>query len=180
MDCSLPGSSVHRILQTRIVEWIATPFSRGSSCPRDQTQVSCIVGIFFIIWATRGVRLFAVRFWAGVTWWKLYLTISLKLHIANKIVFCLIFFFSEQIKFYRRRVMKSLSLVWLFATPWTPQVTVHVGNSPWSFSGNSTGVGCHFLLQGIFLTQGSDLGLLYCRQMLYHLSHREALNKGLL
>ena len=48
------------------------------------------------------------------------------------------------------------------------------GNSPWSFSGKSTGVGCHFLLQGIFPTQGSNLGLPHCRQTLYHLSHREA------
>ena len=37
MGCSLPGSSVHGILQ-----WVATPFSRGSSQPRDQTRVSCI------------------------------------------------------------------------------------------------------------------------------------------
>ena len=42
MDCSLPGSSVHGILQTRILEWVAVPSSGGSSCPRDQTQVSCI------------------------------------------------------------------------------------------------------------------------------------------
>ena len=34
-------------------------------------------------------------------------------------------------------------------------------------------VGCHFLLQGIFLTQGSNLGFPYCRQILYHLSHRD-------
>ena len=34
-DCSLPGPSVHRILQARILEWVATPFSRGSSQPRD-------------------------------------------------------------------------------------------------------------------------------------------------
>ena len=47
-------------------------------------------------------------------------------------------------------------------------------NSPWSFSGKSTGVGCHFLLQGIFPTQGLNLGLPHCRQRLYHLSHREA------
>ena len=40
------------------------------------------------------------------------------------------------------------------------------------FSGKNTGVGCHFLLQGIFLTQGSNLGLLHCRQTLYHLSHK--------
>ena len=42
---------------------------------------------------------------------------------------------------------------------------------PWNFPGRSTGVGCHFLLQGIFPTQGSNPGLLLCRQMLYHLSH---------
>ena len=41
MDCSPPGSSVHGILQARILEWVAIPFSRGSSQPRDQTQVSC-------------------------------------------------------------------------------------------------------------------------------------------
>ena len=44
MDCSLPGSSVHGILQARILEWVAISFSRGSSRPRDRTQVSCIVG----------------------------------------------------------------------------------------------------------------------------------------
>ena len=37
MDCSLPGSSVHGILQARILEWVAVPSSRGSSQPRDQT-----------------------------------------------------------------------------------------------------------------------------------------------
>ena len=35
MDCSLPGSSVHGILQARILEWVAMPFSRGSSQPKD-------------------------------------------------------------------------------------------------------------------------------------------------
>ena len=49
----LPGSSVHGIHQTRILEWIAIPFSRGSSWPRDWTQVSCIAGIFFTVWANR-------------------------------------------------------------------------------------------------------------------------------
>ena len=52
MDYNPPGSSVHEILQARIVEWIAIPFSRGSSQPRDQTQVSHILGRFFTIWAT--------------------------------------------------------------------------------------------------------------------------------
>ena len=53
IDCSLPGSSVHGILQARILEWVAISFSRGSSQPRDQIQVSLIVGRFFTIWATR-------------------------------------------------------------------------------------------------------------------------------
>ena len=50
MVCSPPGSSVLGILQTRILEWIAIPFSRGSSWPRDWTLVSRIVGWFFTNW----------------------------------------------------------------------------------------------------------------------------------
>ena len=52
MDCSLLGSSVHGILQARILEWVAIPFSRGSSQPRDWAQVSCFAGRFFTIWTT--------------------------------------------------------------------------------------------------------------------------------
>ena len=48
MDC--------RILQASILEWVAFPFSRGSSRPRDRTQVSCIAGGFFTSWATREAR----------------------------------------------------------------------------------------------------------------------------
>ena len=51
MDCSSPGSFVHRILQARILEWIAIPFSRGPS--RPWTWVSCTAGRFFTVWATR-------------------------------------------------------------------------------------------------------------------------------
>ena len=46
---------------------------------------------------------------------------------------------------------------------------------PWNFSGKRIGVGCHFLLQGIFLTQGSNSGLPHCRQTLCHLSHQGSL-----
>ena len=52
-DCSPPGSSVCGILQARILQWVAIPFSRGSSWLRGQTWVSCIAGRFFTIWATR-------------------------------------------------------------------------------------------------------------------------------
>ena len=52
---SLPGPSVHWILQARILEWVANSFSRRSSWLRDRTQVSCIAGTFFTIWATRDI-----------------------------------------------------------------------------------------------------------------------------
>ena len=44
--------------------------------------------------------------------------------------------------------------------------------SPWDSPNNNIGVGCHFLLQGIFPTQGLNPDLLHCRQTLYHLSHK--------
>ena len=56
--------------------------------------------------------------------------------------------------------VKLLSPVRLFVTPWT------------GFPGKSAGVDCHFLLQGIFLTQELNLGLPHCRQTLYRLSHQ--------
>ena len=65
-----------------------------------------------------------------------------------------------------------------FATPWTvcslPGSSIH-----WILSKN-TGVGCHFFFQGIFLTQGSNLGLSHCRQILYLLSHQGSLINTLL
>ena len=51
MDYSLPGSSVHGILQAVILEWVTISFSRGSSRLKDQTQVSGIADKFFIVWA---------------------------------------------------------------------------------------------------------------------------------
>ena len=58
-----PGSSVHGILQARILEWVAVPFSRGSSWPRDQTQVSCIAGIVLTVWVIREAH--PTAYWAS-------------------------------------------------------------------------------------------------------------------
>ena len=55
-DCSLPGSSVHGVLQARILGWVAIFFLRGSSWPRDWTQVSCIAIRLFIDWAMRDLN----------------------------------------------------------------------------------------------------------------------------
>ena len=72
MDCSLPGSSVYGILQARILElvtiavsvcgilqarileWVTIAVSKEPSQPRDQTQIFCIAGRFFAVWAARG------------------------------------------------------------------------------------------------------------------------------
>ena len=69
---------------------------------------------------------------------------------------------------------QELSHVWLFVTPWTVACQLLCpGNSP----GNNTVVSSHSLLQRIFLTQGSNLGLLHCRQILYHLSYNLSISK---
>ena len=53
VDSSLPGFSVHGILQARILEWVTISFSRGSSPLTDQTRVSCIGGRYFNLWPTK-------------------------------------------------------------------------------------------------------------------------------
>ena len=58
VDCSPPSFSVHGIFQARIMKWVAIPFSKESSWPRNRTQASCTAGKFFTIWATRE------------TWWN--------------------------------------------------------------------------------------------------------------
>ena len=62
INCSVPGSSVHGIFQATVLERIAISFSRESSQPRAQTQVSCIVDRRFTVWATREVL---ESIWAG-------------------------------------------------------------------------------------------------------------------
>ena len=69
----------------------------------------------------------------------------------------------------------SVSHARLFLTTWTAAYETCL---PWDFPGKDTGVGCHLLLQGIFLTQGSNPGLLHCRQILYLLSYKGILEKS--
>ena len=93
-DCGhLPDSSVHGIFQTRILEWVAISFSRGSSPPRDWIWVSCIAGRFFTNWATKEAPYYiytdintthrynfmaALKKWINVIYWNIF--IYLKIH----------------------------------------------------------------------------------------------------
>ena len=72
--------------------------------------------------------------------------------------------------------VKSLSCALLFATPWMVACTKLL--HPWDFLSKNTGVGCHFLLQGIFPTQGLNPGLPLCRQVLYALHQKIVLNSN--
>ena len=62
--CRPPGSSVHGILQARILKWVDVPFSRGSFQPRDRTQASCVAGRFLTVWGMREARV-CVCVWGG-------------------------------------------------------------------------------------------------------------------
>ena len=72
MDCSQPGPSIHGIFQAGILEWVAISFLRGSSQPRDQTQVSCIASRFFTDWARRETMVVGYRFYflPGILWFQ--------------------------------------------------------------------------------------------------------------
>ena len=103
MDCSLPGSSLDGILQASVLEWVAISFSRGSSRPRDWTQVSRIPGRRFNLWATRDVTSYDV------------------LHVLWVHMICIWACMCAQL----------LSHVRLFVTPWTTahQAPVSMGFS---------------------------------------------------
>ena len=75
----------------------------------------------------------------------------------------LIFFHMKKVKVFVAGSSPTLCELWTVARQ---------AICPWDFPGKNTGAGCHFLLQGIFPTQRSNLGLLHCRQILYYLSHQ--------
>ena len=74
-DCSPPNSSVHWILQARILEWVIISFSRGSCRPRDQTQVTFITGGLFTIWAIREAH--ELSYFRFIFWCCFYIEIYL-------------------------------------------------------------------------------------------------------
>ena len=149
MNCSPPGSSVHGIFQAWILEWVAISFSRGSSWPRDWTQVSCIVGRHFTVQVTREApSLFLVA---------VIICLMIIYHIRDYIQ--LEHWFSESIV--RNNSYSIITLIMccalclvtqlcLFATPWTTahQALLSLGIL------QARVLEWVALLQGIFPTQG--------------------------
>ena len=130
LDCSPPGSSVHVIFQARIPEWVTISFSRGSSQLMDRTHFSCFADGFFIHWATGEVCAYPV----------LLITLAAAKLLQSCLTLCdpidgspwgspvpgilqartlewVAISFSNAWKW--KVKVKSLSLVWLLATPWT-------------------------------------------------------------
>ena len=148
----LPGSSVPGISQTRTLEWVAIPFSRRSSWPRHRTCVSCIGRQILYRWAT-GEALMCIT--VGKLS-KKQDSHSLSLHCEpNDLSTCHIESFQKSLLCCL--VTKSY-LPLCSPVDCSPRLLC-----PWDFPGKNTGVSCHFLLQGIFPTQGLKPHLLFGR-----------------
>ena len=88
MDCNLPGSSAHGILQARILERVAIPFSRGSSWPRDH-ESPALAGKFFTIWATREAHIYNTPFCKYTHFVCIYIYTCIYLHILYLCIYFL-------------------------------------------------------------------------------------------
>ena len=156
-DCSPPGSSVHGILQARMLEWVAMPSSRGSSQPRDRTQISCIVGRFFTIQTTKEVPKHApeqnlkytilVMPWHSLDSACVYVCAESECSglciLTPSVCVCLCVCACA--------CTHAVSRDKLFVTLWSVPTRLPC---LWDFPSKNTEEGCHFFLQGIFPTQG--------------------------
>ena len=157
VDCSPPGSSVHRIFHARMLEWVAMPSSRGSSQPRDQTQVSHIAGRFFTSWDTRET----LRRGILITYSQ-----AVKLVTIPGYILCSAGGSSSYMCVHAQSLQSCPTLC--------DPVDYRLFCS-WDSPGKNAGVDCHALLYGIFPAQGLSLWLLClqcCWRILYPLSHK--------
>ena len=164
MDCSLPGSSIHRIFQARVLEWGAIAFSVIRS--------SIIIKVKKLEFLPDTSNL---RYGSPL---NLFLYFNFNMYIYNilnnccKALFAILGITGTQTLF--KLHMLAFGLVAQFCLTLcntmdcSPQGSSVHRDSP----GKNTGVGCNALLQGIFPTQGSNPGLLHCRRILYRLSQK--------
>ena len=129
MDCNPLESSVYGILQARILEWVGTPFSRGSSQLRNWTRVSCIADRFFTIWTTREAPLLLSRPSNCFHLMKVMCPPQEKAVINRCIKYKTQFsLWNVSVQF---SSVQSLCCVWLFVTSWTAacQASLSITNS---------------------------------------------------
>ena len=208
----------HGILQARILEWVAVPYSRGSSWPRDWTLVSCVAGRYFIIWATRETLILrsiplkmplaqvtlgnkvlnkdkqgvlglfkswaALRLWYGhLSWISLGDVVAKPASRSPPSVSWSALHEAWPVESSQRQVstrelrgssdpcrktsvQKHVCVQLCLTLSWPHGQSARLP-CPWDPPGKKTRVRCHSLLQGIFLTQGSNL-------YLFHLLHWQA------
>ena len=132
MNCTHQAPLSLGILLARILEWIAMPSSRGSSQPRDQTQVFHIAGGFFFLPSEPPGK---------------------PINIEGML---------DDISELMLNVVPAKMFVCSVTHSLQPHGAIaHQALLSWNFPGKNIGVGCHFLLQGIFLTQGLNPCLLH-------------------
>ena len=143
--------------QARILEWVAISFSWGSSWPRNRTWVSMHCRQTFSHLSNQG-SLYSnkIKDTHRIASW---FSKVLHLHIPSKYLPLYVIIETEI-----PSVMSNS--LW----PHGPRVIC-----PWNSPVKNTGTGSHSLLQGIFPVKGLNLGLLHCKQILYHLSHQDIL-----
>ena len=178
MDWSPPDSSGHGVFQARILEWAAISHSRDTSTRMAIIKKSCLRlrmgeevdckqawGFFEangnVLKLHRGDSCTVKQFTLKIT--EPTLTVEGFYTVCPKNS-------SKKKPLWQYSVCaQSLSRVWLFVTPWT---VARLAPLSMEFSRQECWSGLPFLLQGIFLTQGSYRGLFHCRPILYYLSHQ--------
>ena len=183
MGCRLSGPSVHGVLQARMPMWVTIPFSRGSSRPRDQTQVSYISGRFFTVSATReaqGHMYYSNKF-GFINYFDNYVTLCAVLS-RSVVSLCDHIDCSppgspahEDSPGKNTGVGCHALLQGIFPTQdrtRSPALQADSLSSEPPGKPKNTGVGNLSLLQGNFLTQEANRGLLHCRRIPYQLSYQ--------
>ena len=173
MDCSPPGSSVHRILQARALEWVAISFSRGSFQPRNQTWVSCIAGRFLTDWAMREYHEFLgkckwhpQRHIITMSGWNRKVGVTANGETRSFILTARNVRWDAPLE---KRVAVPIKVnmplprccCWV-ASVASDSVRPHRRQPtrlpcPWDSPGKNTGVGCHFLLQCVKVKSESEV-----------------------
>ena len=190
MDCSPPGSSVHGILQARIPERVAISSSRGSSRRKDWTRVSCLR---LLHWQADSLPLEPPgKPWAVTGPLKPYLSVDSLFISWGQKTFAIkgeIVNISGFVRWLQLKLHNTVRAAWKshrqYLNEWDffcylvaklcPIVCDPIRLlSPWNFPGRNTGVGCPFLLRGIFPTPGSNLHPLHQQADSLPLSHQES------